>query len=69
VVFNADTLKDWGEKCLTRKKHRMTNLLKIAKPDEALYREIMLALGYKSNKVQFLELATITPYSEPTQLN
>ncbi|NWF75120.1 MAG: DUF2851 family protein, partial [Nitrospirae bacterium] len=30
----------------------------------ALYREIMLALGYKNNKVQFLELSTIMPYSE-----
>jgi len=69
VVFNADILNHWGEKCLARKKHRMSNLLKIAKPDEALYRKIMLALGYKNNKVQFLELATITPYAEPTQLN
>ena len=64
MVFNADILNRWGEKCLARKKHRMSNLLKIANPDEALYREILLALGYKNNKVQFLELATITPYSE-----
>ena len=40
---------------------RMENLLKIANPDEALYRELMLALGYKNNKVQFLELAMILP--------
>lgn len=57
-------LDSWGGKCLIRKKNRMANLLKIAEPDEALYREIMLALGYKSNKAQFLELSTITPYSE-----
>lgn len=57
-------LDSWGEKCLARKKTRMANLLKIAEPDEALYREIMLALGYKNNNVQFLELSTITPYSE-----
>jgi len=53
----------WGEKCISRKKQRMANLLKIAEPDEVLYREIMLALGYKNNKVQFLELSTIAPYS------
>lgn len=54
----------WGEKCLSRKKQRMANLLKIAEPDEALYREIMLSLGYKNNKVQFLELSTIVPFSK-----
>ncbi len=46
------------------KKQRMRNLLKIALPDEALYREIMLSLGYKHNKLPFLELATLLPYSE-----
>lgn len=64
IVPKGETLDQWGERCLSRKKARMTNLLKIANPDEALYREIMLALGYRNNKVQFLELATITPYSE-----
>ncbi|NWF76319.1 MAG: hypothetical protein HXY53_07125, partial [Nitrospirae bacterium] len=62
--FRVVDLNSWGEKCLTRKKIRMANLLEIAEPDEALYREIMLALGYKNNKVQFLELSTIMPYSE-----
>jgi len=57
-----------GEKRLNLKKNRMKNLLKIAFPDEGLYREIMLSLGYKNNKVQFLELATITPYSEIRRL-
>lgn len=47
-----------------RKKKRMSNLLKIALPDEALYREIMLSHGYPKNKVQFLELALLLPYSE-----
>ncbi len=42
----------------------MRNLLKIAEPDEALHREIMLSLGYPKNKVQFLELALILPYKE-----
>jgi hypothetical protein len=53
-----------GEKWLEAKKQRMRNLLKIAPPDEALYREIMLSLGYPKNKVQFLELALLFPYRE-----
>ncbi len=53
-----------GENWLDLKKQRMQNLLKIALPDEALYREIMLSLGYPKNKVNFLELALILPYSE-----
>jgi len=62
-------LDSLGEERLKQKKTRMENLLKIANPDEALYREIMLALGYKNNKVQFLELAMILPYSEICKLN
>jgi len=57
-----------GKERLKQKKIRMENLLKIADPDEALYRELMLALGYKNNKVQFLELAMILPYSEICKL-
>ncbi|MGB9794778.1 hypothetical protein [Thermodesulfovibrio sp. 3462-1] len=57
-----------GNRWLERKKQRMQNLLKIALPDEALYREIMLSLGYPSNKVNFLELALITPYAEIKKL-
>ena len=57
-----------GEKWLALKKQRMQNLLKIALPDEALYREIMLSLGYPKNKVNFLELALILPYSEVKKL-
>jgi hypothetical protein len=57
-----------GEKKLFHKKERMRNLLKIAQPDEALYREIMLSLGYKKNKIQFQELAMILPYSEICKL-
>jgi len=62
-------LDSLGEERLRQKKTRMENLLKIADPDEALYREFMLALGYKNNKVQFLELAMILPYSEICKLN
>jgi hypothetical protein len=57
-----------GDKWLELKKQRMQNLLKIAFPDEALYREIMLSLGYPNNKVNFLELALITPYAEIKKL-
>ncbi|PMP82163.1 MAG: DUF2851 domain-containing protein, partial [Caldisericum exile] len=57
-----------GNRWLELKKQRMQNLLKIALPDEALYREIMLSLGYPNNKVNFLELALITPYAEIKKL-
>ena len=35
------------------KKQCMKNLLKIATPDEALYRKIMLSLGYKKIRHSF----------------
>lgn len=63
--LNLDSL---GEKWLELKKQRIQNLLKIASPDEALYREIMLSLGYPKNKVNFLELALLFPYSEVRKL-
>ncbi len=61
--MNLD-LNHLGDKWLKLKKQRMQNLFKIASPDEALYREVMLSLGYPKNKVNFLELALILPYSE-----
>jgi len=61
-------LNNLGEKWLEHKKQRMQNLLKIALPDEALYREIMLSLGYPNNKINFLELALLTPYAEIKKL-
>lgn len=63
-----EILKHSGNKWLEEKIHRMKNLLKIAIPDEALYREIMLSLGYPKNKVQFLELALLLPYNEIKKL-
>ncbi len=57
-----------GLQHLENKKQRIRNLLKIALPDEALYREIMLSLGYKHNKLPFLQLATLLPYSEIRKL-
>jgi len=68
-VFDMkNEISNLGVKRLEIKKQRMKNLLKIANPDEALYREIMLSLGYRNNKPQFLELALITPYSEVRKL-
>lgn len=61
-------LNQFGEKWLELKKQRMQNLLKIAIPDEALYREIMLSLGYPKNKTNFLNLSLILPYSEIKKL-
>ncbi|HOJ71351.1 MAG TPA: DUF2851 family protein [Syntrophorhabdaceae bacterium] len=61
-------LNHLGDKWLVLKKQRMQNLLKIALPDEALYREIMLSLGYPNNKVNFLQLALMTPFSEIKKL-
>lgn len=57
-------LIELGEKWLESKIQRMRNLLKIAEPDEALYREIMLSLGYPKNKLQFLELSLLLPFKE-----
>jgi len=61
-------LDSLGDERLKQKKIRMENLLKIANPDEALYRELMFSLGYRNNKVQFLELAMILPYSDICKL-
>ena len=64
----VEDLIQLGEKWLESKIQRMKNLLKIAEPDEALYREIMLSLGYPKNKSNFLELALLLPYSEIRRL-
>lgn len=61
-------LDSLGVKRLAHKKERMKNLLEIALADEALYREVMLSLGYKNNKIQFQELAMILPYLEICRL-
>lgn len=66
--MNNEELNILADKWLEVKKQRMKNLLKIALPDEALYREIMLSLGYPKNKVQFLELALLLPFKEIQQL-
>ncbi len=63
-----DVLNYLGMQRLREKMQRMQNLLKIANRDEALYREIMLSLGYKNNKSQFLELALLLPYNQIQEL-
>lgn len=63
-----EELNNLANQWLEEKKQRMSNLLKIAFPDESLYRELMLSLGYPKNKVQFLELALLLPYSEIRKL-
>lgn len=68
-MFTDFDLEILGEKWLQAKTERMENLLKIAEPDEAIYREIMLSLGYPNNKLQFLELAYLLPFKEIRKLN
>lgn len=63
-IINLEKLTKLGEKWLEGKIQRMKNLLKITEPDDALYREIMLSLGYPRNRVQFLELALMLPFKE-----
>ncbi|MEO0144974.1 MAG: DUF2851 family protein [candidate division WOR-3 bacterium] len=67
-LVTIELLTVLGQKWLSSKVQRMKNLLKIAQPDEALYREIMLSLGYPKNKVHFLELALILPFKEIRKL-
>ena len=61
-------LNDLAGKRLSIKKERMKNLLEIAVPDEAIYREIMLSMGYSENKLQFHKLSLILPYSQIREL-
>ncbi len=65
---DINLLTHLGEKWLESKIQRMKNLLKITEPDEVLYREIMLSLGYPKNKIQFLELALMLPFGEIKKL-
>lgn len=66
--MTKEELNKFANQWLEEKRQRMSNLLKIALPDEALYREIMLSLGYPKNKVKFLELSLLLPYSEIKKL-
>ncbi len=68
MKINVEKLQLLGEQWLETKIQRMKNLLKIAEPDEALYREMMLSLGYPKNKTPFLELALLLPFKEVRKL-
>lgn len=68
MILNQKHLLELGEEWLAFKVERMKNLLEIATPNEGLYREILLSLGYPKNKLQFLELALILPYREIKKL-
>ena len=56
-------LNKLGAEVLESKIQRMKNLLKIALTDEALYREIMLSLGYPKTKCRPDGLLSNRPYS------
>lgn len=64
MKITAGDLSLSGDLWLLQKVQRMKNLLKIAEPDEALYRELMISLGYPKNRVQFLSLALLLPFRE-----
>lgn len=68
-LIDKEHLEKLGDNWLEKKKERIKNLLEIAEPDEALYRELMISLGYPKNKIPFLQLALILPYKELKQLN
>lgn len=51
-----------GMALVTKRVERMRRILLFLDPDEALYRSLMVALGYKKNKSQFEELARSLPY-------
>ncbi|MCS7213836.1 MAG: DUF2851 family protein [Candidatus Calescibacterium sp.] len=68
MQITQEFLEKLGQEWLEQKIQRMKNLMKIAEPDEAIYREIMISLGYPKNKVQFLELALMLPFREIRKL-
>lgn len=51
-----------GMALVTKRVERMRRILLFLDPDEALYRSLLIALGYKKNKSQFEELARSLPY-------
>lgn len=52
--ISPEKLLELGEKWHESNIQRMRDLLKIAEPDEVLYREVILSLGYPKNKSNFL---------------
>lgn len=57
-----------GEIRMLAKIDRARSLVATCGFEEALYRQVMTALGYRHNKAQFLQLASIVPYSTISKL-
>lgn len=55
-------LQSAGEERLRRKSQRMRSAIRERGPDQVLYEELMLALGYKKNQRPFARLARILPF-------
>lgn len=53
-----------GDERLREKIAHIERLLRLLPADEALYRELMAALGYAHNKAQFEELAALLPFEK-----
>jgi hypothetical protein len=61
VVSPAD-LDAWGEAWFAERRARIRRALERRPPDEVLYREILVALGYKHNKAGMAEVARRCPW-------
>ncbi len=57
----ADLFESAGEERLRRKATRLEDAMEIRHPEQALYEELMTALGYKHNRTLFRRLAEICP--------
>jgi len=64
TISATDLLISAGQERLRRKLLRMKELINRKGPDQALYEEILCALGYKNNKGVFRHLANILPLSQ-----
>ncbi len=64
VDARIDVLQAAGEARLRRKAERMTDLIRDKGMEQALYEELMAALGYKHNKSAFRHLAAALPLEE-----
>lgn len=60
---SALLVRTQGEIRMLAKIERARHLIAANGYEESLYRQVMTALGYRYNKAQFLQLATLVPYS------
>lgn len=56
-------LAAWGRRRMERRATRMAALARELGPEGALYRELMVGLGYRDNKPGFAELARLVPWT------